>query len=66
MMPDDAIDREKTGLLSRRGFLKGTGLAAAGLAVSPLSLPQAAQAATGQELCTVLDLSRCIGCEACV
>jgi Fe-S-cluster-containing dehydrogenase component len=52
--------------ISRRGFLKGAGAAAAGLAVSGLALPQAVQAATGQELCTVLDLSRCIGCEACV
>ncbi len=54
------------GSLSRRGFLKGTAAAAAGLAVSGLALPQAVQAATGQELCTLLDLSRCIGCEACV
>ncbi len=56
--------------ISRRGFLKGgVSLAAgvaAGMAAGPLVLPGAAQAASGQELCTVLDLGKCIGCEACV
>ncbi len=52
--------------LSRRSFLKGGAAAAATLAASPLVLPQAVQASTGQELCTVLDLSKCIGCESCV
>jgi Fe-S-cluster-containing dehydrogenase component len=49
---------------SRRGFLKLLGAAgAAGLAAS---LP-AAEATPGEgELVTVLDLSRCIGCGACV
>ncbi|MBI4800059.1 MAG: 4Fe-4S dicluster domain-containing protein [Desulfarculus sp.] len=52
--------------ISRRAFLK-TGLtAAAGLAASGLALPQAVQASQGGELCTLLDLSKCIGCEACV
>lgn len=52
--------------LSRRGFLKGGAAAAAGLAASSIALPQAVQARTGKELCTVLDLSKCIGCEECV
>jgi Fe-S-cluster-containing dehydrogenase component len=34
--------------------------------VSALPLPPAVLAASGRELCTVLDLSKCIGCEACV
>jgi len=36
------------------------------VAASGVVLPQAVRAAGGQELCTVLDLSKCIGCEACV
>lgn len=52
--------------ISRRSFLKGSAAAAAGLAASRAPLPQAAQAATGQELCTLLDLSKCVGCEECV
>jgi formate dehydrogenase iron-sulfur subunit len=52
--------------ISRRNFLKGGAAAAAGVAASPIILPQAAMASTGQELCTVLDISKCIGCEACV
>ncbi len=52
--------------ISRRNFLKGGAAAAAGLAASSVVLPQAAMASTGDELCTVLDLSKCIGCEACV
>ncbi|MFZ5585583.1 MAG: 4Fe-4S dicluster domain-containing protein [Thermodesulfobacteriota bacterium] len=54
--------------VSRRGFLKA-GLAAAagaGLAAGQAALPQALHASAGGQLCTVLDLSRCIGCEACV
>ena len=35
-------------------------------ALGGLALPQAVLAAGGEELCTVLDLSKCIGCEACV
>lgn len=57
--------------LSRRGFLKalavgGAGVAAPGLAraASP-AVPDSGHG-TGGELVTVLDLSRCIGCGACV
>lgn len=52
--------------ISRRNFLRGGLAAAAGVAASGVILPQAVLAAGGGELCTVLDLSKCIGCEACV
>ncbi|MFH1036357.1 MAG: 4Fe-4S dicluster domain-containing protein [Pseudomonadota bacterium] len=55
--------------ISRRGFLKGGLAAVAGLAASGLALPAALAADDGQnpqDLCTLLDLSKCIGCEACV
>jgi len=52
--------------ISRRNFLRGGLAAAAGVAASPIILPQAAQAASGDELCTLLDLEKCIGCEECV
>ena len=51
---------------NRRSFLKGTLAAAGAAAASGLPLPQAVQASTGKELATMLDLSKCIGCEACV
>lgn len=48
--------------VSRRGFLKALGLGGAGLL-----LPGTVQAAQrGEELATLLDLSRCIGCGECV
>lgn len=52
--------------ISRRGFLKSGLAAAAGAAASSVALPQAVMASNGKELCTLLDLSKCIGCEACV
>ena len=52
--------------ISRRSFLKG-GLAAAGaVAASALPLPASVKAATGEELATLIDIRKCIGCEACV
>ncbi len=52
--------------ISRRTFLKG-GLAAAGaVAASSLPLPGAVKGETGQELATLIDIRKCIGCEACV
>ncbi len=53
--------------ISRRFFLKGGLAAAAGLAAS--SIPGAAAAAKPDEkkqLATLLDIRKCIGCEACV
>ena len=50
----------------RRDFLKA-GLAAAGAAVAAgMPRPRAARASSGDELCTLLDIRKCIGCEACV
>jgi len=52
--------------INRRTFIKGA-LAAAGVSASSVvALPQAVQASSGQELATMFDLTRCIGCEACV
>ncbi|WP_022662561.1 4Fe-4S dicluster domain-containing protein [Paucidesulfovibrio longus] len=64
---------EHKGGLSRRGFLKALGLGGASLAASAAALPARALAAQeevrtlpGQELATLHDLSRCVGCGACV
>ena len=52
--------------ISRRSFLKG-GLAAAGaVAASSIPLPASVKAATGEELATLIDIRKCIGCGACV
>jgi len=52
--------------ISRRNFLKG-GLAAAGaLGVSRLPLPASVKGADPKELATLIDIRKCIGCEACV
>lgn len=64
--------------LSRRSFLKTLGITGAGLALPvAAAIPAGAQsegssgaqgaslAAAGEELMTVLDLSKCIGCGAC-
>jgi Fe-S-cluster-containing dehydrogenase component len=52
--------------MSRRHFLKG-GLAAAGaLGISRLPLPAAVKGAGPKELATLIDIRKCIGCEACV
>ena len=52
--------------VSRRSFLKG-GLAAAGaVAASSIPLPASVKANTGEELATLIDIRKCIGCGACV
>jgi len=52
--------------LSRRSFLK-TGLAAAGtIGVSGLALPASVRGADAKELATLIDIRKCVGCEACV
>ena len=52
--------------ISRRSFIKG-GLAAAGaIAVSSVPLPATVRGATRKELATLIDIRKCIGCEACV
>ncbi len=71
-MKDDSQKNKaiKAGL-SRRAFLKG--LAVSGAAAGAAVIPTGAQAEqgqnsldSGQELATLLDLSKCIGCGACV
>ncbi|BBO93361.1 4Fe-4S dicluster domain-containing protein [Desulfosarcina ovata] len=53
-------------LLTRRSFLK-TGLATAGAAcASQVPLPAAAQTKNDGELATLIDIRKCVGCEACV
>ena len=52
--------------ISRRSFLKA-GLAAAGTAAAGAApLAGKAHAASGRQLCTLLDIRKCVGCEACV
>ncbi len=52
--------------LSRRSFLK-TGIAAAGaIGASGLPLPASVQGAGLKELATLIDIRKCVGCEACV
>ncbi len=52
--------------LSRRAFLTSGLAAAGGLAASGVVLPDAVKASEGKELATLIDLSKCVGCEACV
>ncbi len=51
--------------ISRRSFLKAGIITAGAVASAGVPLSKAA-AASGDPLCTVLDLSKCVGCEACV
>ncbi|MBW1680157.1 MAG: 4Fe-4S dicluster domain-containing protein [Deltaproteobacteria bacterium] len=52
--------------ISRRGFLKGS-LAAVGAAgAAALPLPSVARGEAQGELATLIDIRKCIGCEACV
>ncbi|RJR50628.1 MAG: 4Fe-4S dicluster domain-containing protein [Desulfobacteraceae bacterium] len=50
--------------ISRRSFLKGT-LAAAGV-LGAAAVPAPARAAFAREMATLIDIQKCIGCEACV
>ncbi len=54
------------GKISRRAFIKG-GLAAAGaMGAAAAPLPAAAKGIGPGELATLIDIGKCIGCEACV
>lgn len=54
------------GKISRRSFIKG-GLAVAGATVaSSLPMPEAVKASSVEELSTLIDVRKCIGCGACV
>ncbi|MGD8661537.1 MAG: 4Fe-4S dicluster domain-containing protein [Desulfobacterales bacterium] len=50
----------------RRAFLKASLAAVSTAIVAGVPQPRAASAASENELCTLLDISKCIGCEACV
>jgi len=52
--------------LSRRSFLKASLASAGAVAASGVALPASAKGADPKELATVIDIGKCIGCEACV
>ncbi|MFO7737879.1 MAG: 4Fe-4S dicluster domain-containing protein, partial [Desulfatiglandaceae bacterium] len=52
--------------LSRRSFIKGSLAAVGALGVSSLPLPASVRGSTREELATLIDIRKCIGCEACV
>ncbi len=53
--------------ISRRSFLKGGIAAAAGIAASSITASNAlATPNEGKQLATLIDISKCVGCEACV
>ncbi|MGD2011261.1 MAG: 4Fe-4S dicluster domain-containing protein [Desulfobacterales bacterium] len=53
-------------LLSRRSFLKKSAAIACAACASQVPLPNAIGAQSGRELATLIDIGKCIGCEACV
>jgi formate dehydrogenase iron-sulfur subunit len=52
--------------LSRRSFLKGSLAAACATCASQVPLPASAKSSSGKELATLIDIRKCVGCEACV
>lgn len=52
--------------ISRRSFLKGGLAGAASLGISRLPMPSSVRGADPEELATLIDIRKCIGCEACV
>ncbi|MDM8551563.1 4Fe-4S dicluster domain-containing protein [Desulfobacterales bacterium HSG2] len=52
--------------ISRRSFLKTTLAAAGAVGASGLALPASVQGADPKELATLIDIRKCVGCEACV
>lgn len=52
--------------LTRRQFLKTGAVSAAVMAAAPISDIYASQSRIDQQLTTLIDVSKCIGCEACV
>ncbi len=52
--------------VSRRSFLKTGFLAAGSIAATTVLTPPPGMAASTNELCTLIDISKCIGCEECV
>jgi Fe-S-cluster-containing dehydrogenase component len=52
--------------ITRRSFLKGTLAAAGTLGASSLVVPAVTRGAQAEELATLIDIRKCIGCGACV
>ena len=52
--------------VTRRSFLKTTMASTGALATAGVTLPSAAKGASQTELATLIDIRKCIGCEACV
>lgn len=52
--------------ISRRSFLKTTLAAAGAVSASGIALPASVQGAGPKELATLIDIRKCVGCEACV
>jgi ferredoxin len=52
--------------ISRRSFLKTGFMAAGSFAATSVISPPRGMAASTRELCTLIDISKCIGCEECV
>jgi len=52
--------------ISRRSFLKGGFVAVGALGVSSIPLPSTVKGAGQEELATLIDIRKCIGCKACV
>ena len=53
--------------ISRRSFLKGSMATAAGVAAAGIPGSQAlAEPDESKQLATLIDISKCVGCEACV
>jgi formate dehydrogenase iron-sulfur subunit len=52
--------------LSRRAFIKGGLATACAACATQVPLPASAKAKNNKELATLIDIRKCIGCEACV
>jgi Fe-S-cluster-containing dehydrogenase component len=52
--------------ISRRSFIKNGIAAACATCASQVPLPVSAKPANNQELATLIDIRKCVGCEACV
>ena len=52
--------------ISRRELLKKGAMGISAVGVSSIALPSVVKGATGEELATLIDIRKCIGCGACV
>jgi len=63
-----AKNKNQTGIVSRRGFMKALGVGGAGMLIpsGAMAAQQRVSTPSDGELATLLDLSKCIGCGECV